>query len=388
MTIRTSTAAACAAATLMLAACGGGNGDSGTSMGTLHASLTDAPSCGYDAVHVTIDRVRVHQSASAADTDSGWSEVVLSPPKRVDLLTLTNGVLEELGQTQLPTGTYTQLRLVLAPNDAANPLANAVTPTGGTETALTTPSGTQTGVKLNADVSVAADKIADVVLDFDACKSVVKRGNSGQYNLKPVVAVTPVLSDAGLRVIGYVDPALALPTTNVSVQLAGVPAKATVPDATGKFVLYPVPAGNYDLVVSAAGRVTAVMTAVPVTTTAFTTVNSSTLPIAPPAATLRSVTGSVTPASATVRATQALTGGPTVEVQWGAVDAVSGAFAFSLPIEAPLKTSYVANPSALNFVADAGAAAKYTLEAVSAGVTKTQPIDVSAAVPPVAFTFP
>lgn len=388
MTIRTSTAAACAAATLMLAACGGGNGDSGTSMGTLHASLTDAPSCGYDAVHVTIDRVRVHQSASAADTDSGWSEVVLSPPKRVDLLTLTNGVLEELGQTQLPTGTYTQLRLVLAPNDAANPLANAVTPTGGTETALTTPSGTQTGVKLNADVTVAADKIADVVLDFDACKSVVKRGNSGQYNLKPVVAVTPVLSDAGLRVIGYVDPALALPTTNVSVQLAGVPAKATVPDATGKFVLYPVPAGNYDLVVSAAGRVTAVMTAVPVTTTAFTTVNSSTLPIAPPAATLRSVTGSVTPASATVRATQALTGGPTVEVQWGAVDAVSGAFAFSLPIEAPLKTSYVANPSALNFVADAGAAAKYTLEAVSAGVTKTQPIDVSAAVPPVAFTFP
>lgn len=390
MTIRNSTAAACAAATLMLAACGGGNGDSGSSgtMGTLHVSLTDAPSCGYDAVHVTIDRVRVHQSAGAADSDSGWSEVVLSPPKRVDLLTLTNGVLEELGQTQLPTGTYTQLRLVLAPNDAANPLANAVTPTGGAETALTTPSGTQTGLKLNADIAVAADKIADVVLDFDACKSVVKRGNSGQYNLKPVVAVTPVLSDAGLRVIGYVDPALALPTTNVSVQLAGVPAKATVPDATGKFVLYPVPAGNYDLVVSAAGRVTAVMTGVPVTTTAFTTVNSTALPIAPPAATLRSVAGSVTPASATVRATQTLTGGPVVEVQWGAVDAVSGAFAFSLPIEAPVKIGYVANPGTLNFVADAGAAAKYTLEAVSAGVTKTQAINVSAAVPPVAFTFP
>ena len=389
MTIRTSTAAACAAATLLLAACGGGGGDAGSSgMGTLRASLTDAPSCGYDAVNVTIDRVRVHQSASAGETDSGWSEVVVSPAKRVDLLTLTNGVLEALGQTQLPAGTYTQVRLVLAPNDAANPLANAVTPTGGAETALTTPSGTQTGVKLNADVTVAADQIADVVLDFDACKSVVKRGNSGQYNLKPVVAVTPVLSDAGMRVIGYVDPALALPTTSVSVQLAGVPAKATVPDATGEFVLYPVPAGNYDLVVSAAGRVTAVMTGVPVTTTAFTTVNSALLPIAPPAATLRSVTGSVTPASATVRATQALTGGPTVEVQWGAVDALSGAFAFSLPIEAPLKTSYVANPSALNFVADAGAAAKYTLEATSAGVTKTQAINVSAAVPAVTFTFP
>jgi hypothetical protein len=390
MTIRTSMAAACAAATLLLAACGGGGGNAGDSgtMGTLRASLTDAPSCGYDAVNVTIDRVRVHQSAGAADTDSGWSEVVVSPAKRVDLLTLTNGVLEALGQTQLPAGTYTQVRLVLAPNDAANPLANAVTPTGGTETALATPSGTQTGVKLNANVTVTPEQIADIVLDFDACKSVVKRGNSGQYNLTPVVAVTPVLSDAGMRVIGFVDPALALPTTSVSVQLAGVPAKATVPDATGRFVLYPVPAGNYDLVVSAAGRVTAVMTGVPVTTTAFTTVNSTTLPIAPPAATLRSVTGSVTPASATVRAMQALTGGPTVEVQWGAVDALSGAFAFSLPIEAPQKTSYVANPSALNFVADAAAAGKYTLEAVSAGVTKTQAIDANAAVPAVTFTFP
>ena len=104
----------------LLAACGGGGGEGGGigGTGTLHVSLTDAPSCGYDHVNVTIDRVRVHQSASAADADSGWSEVVLSPARRVDLLTLSNGVLEDLGQTQLPAGKYTQLRLVLAPNDA------------------------------------------------------------------------------------------------------------------------------------------------------------------------------------------------------------------------------------------------------------------------------
>jgi hypothetical protein len=40
------------------------------------------------------------------------------------------------------------------------------------------------------------------------------------------------------------------------------------------------------------------------------------------------------------------------------------------------------------FAPDAGAAGKYTLEASSASVTKTQAIDVSAAVPPIAFTFP
>ena len=227
-----------------------------------------------------------------------------------------------------------------------------------------------------------------MVLDFDACKSVVKRGNSGQYNLKPVITVVPVVSDAGLRVIGYVDPALGTATTQVSVQSAGVPVKATAPDATGKFVLYPVPVGTYDLVVTANGRVNAVMTGVPVVSTAFTTVNSTALAISPPVATQRAVTGTVTPATATVRALQPFTGGPTVEVAWGAVDATSGAFSFSLPIEAPVKTAYVANPATLTFTPDATAAGKYTLEAASGGVVKTTPIDASAVVPPVTFTFP
>ena len=388
MNIRSTLATVFAAG--LLAACGGGSGEGGGigGTGTLHVSLTDAPSCGYDQVNVTIDRVRVNQSASAADADGGWSEIVLSPARRVDLLTLSNGVLEDLGQTALPAGKYTQLRLVLAPNDAANPLANSVVPTGGTETALTTPSAQQSGLKMNVDIDVAADKIADVVLDFDACKSVVKRGNSGQYNLKPVITVVPVLSDAGLRVIGYVDPALGTANTQVSVQAAGVPVKAAAPDATGKFVLYPVPVGTYDLVVTSSGHVTAVMTGVPVVSTAFTTLNSATIPISPPVATMRSVTGTITPVTGTVRALQPLTGGPTVEVAWGAVDALSGAFSFSLPIEAPVKTAYVANPATLTFTPDATAAGKYTLEAASAGVVKTQAINASAVVPPVTFTFP
>ena len=131
-----------------------------------------------------------------------------------------------------------------------------------------------------------------------------------------------------------------------------------------------------------------VMTSVPVISTAFTTVNSPALAISPPVATQRTVTGTVTPATATVRALQPFTGGPTVEVAWGAVDATSGAFGFSLPIEAPVKTAYVANPATLTFTPDATAAGKYTLEAASAGVVKTTAINATAVVPPVTFTFP
>jgi hypothetical protein len=64
--------------------------------------LTDSPACGYDNVFVTVQKVRVHKSGSAADNDAGWSEVVLAAPQRVDLLTLTNGTLLPLGQTELP----------------------------------------------------------------------------------------------------------------------------------------------------------------------------------------------------------------------------------------------------------------------------------------------
>ena len=381
------------AASFALASCGGGGGGiggTGSAQGTLRLAITDAPSCGYDAVNITIEKVRVHRNVDAADGDTGWSEIVLSPARRIDLLTLSNGVLQELGQTALPAGKYTQLRLVLAANGTATPPPNSVVPTGGAETALTTPSAQQSGLKLNTNIDVASNEVADFVLDFDACKSVVKRGNSGQYNLKPVISVIPRLSDAGMRVVGYVDASIAGSATLVSLQSNGVPVKATSPAANGQFVLYPVPAGTYDLVVTSTGHVTAVMSGVPVVLSAYTYVNSSAAAIAPPAAASapRAVTGTVTPPTATVRALQTLTGGPTIEAAWAPVDAVTGAFALSLPIQAPVRTVYAANPAAPVFAPDTGAAGKYTVEAAAAGALKTLPIDVTSSVTPLSFSFP
>ena len=99
-------------AAVSLTACGGGGGGSGASStpapvataGTLSVSLTDAPSCGFDAVNVTVNKVRVNASASAGDTDTGWTDITLNPAKKINLLNLTNGVLESLGQASLPAG--------------------------------------------------------------------------------------------------------------------------------------------------------------------------------------------------------------------------------------------------------------------------------------------
>ena len=381
----------------LLAACGGGGdagGSAATGSGSLRLALTDAPACGYDSVNVTMQKVRVHTSSTAADADAGWSEVVPSPARQIDLLGLTNGVLSELGQTSLPAGRYTQMRLVLAANDASNPFANAVTPTSGAKTALATPSGSQTGLKMNVDIDVASDKLADFVLDFDACKSVVKLGNSGQYNLKPVVSVVPRLSDAGLRVIGYVSPALAAATTSVSMQLNGVPVKSsTPPDSVGKFTLYPVSPGSYNLVVNAQGRVTATITGVPVVATAYTYVNTTSATIDPPASTMRTASGTVatgaSPIDAVVSVIKKYTGGPNVVVAAAPVDGTTGAFSYSLPAGAPVKTGYVASASVLNFTTDSAVpTGKYTLSATAGATTKTADIDVTNAGSTTSFTFP
>jgi len=384
-------------ALLMLGACGGGGGGGGgiggsgapVGSGTMKVSMTDAPSCGYDAVYVTVDKVRVHQGSDAADGASGWVDIPLARPQRVDLLTLTNGVLFPLGETPLPAGTYRQMRLVLADNTQAAPLANSVKPTGGAETPLDTPSAQQSGLKLNMNVDVPAGQVVDVVLDFDACKSVVRRGNSGRYNLKPVITVIPVVNSGGQRVEGWVDLTAAGSGTLVSLQSQGVPVKASIPDSLGRFVLFPVPAGSYDLVVSAPNRATAVLTGVPVAATTVTSVGSSSVRITAPASlSMRTVSGTVSPATATVRALQGLTGGPVVEVASPPVDALDGSFAMSLPVAAPVRAPYVANAPAFGFAADAAVAGLYTVQANSNGNVQSAGINANVPVPPLSFALP
>lgn len=352
-----------------LAACGGGGGDGTASgSGTLRLALTDAPSCGYDAVYVTIEKVRVHQSSSAGDNDGGWSEIVLNPARRVDLLGLTNGVLMELGQTPLPTGKYTQMRLVLADTSNGQSLANAVVPTGGAEVALKTPSGQQSGVKTNINIDIAENKMADFVLDFDACKSVVRAGASGQYLLKPVVTVIPRFISG---VQGQMDAALA--GAQVSLQLNGTVVKATVPDAAGRFLLQPVEPGNYTLVMTAPGRATAVVTGVPVAAETVTPLGSAATPFSLPVSATAGVSGTA-PADTLVRALQPLTAGMSVEVGGQFVNATTGAYAFTLPVAAPLVAAYVPAPAPLVFTADAAVAGKYVLRASLTGFAEKQAV--------------
>ena len=359
-----------------LAACGGGGG-SGAETGTLKLAVTDAPACGYDSVNVTIEKVRVHQSSTASDTDGGWSEIVLSPALRVDLLALQNGALAELGEVTLPTGSYNQMRLVLADNAGASSPANWVKLSSDKSVVeLKTPSGQQSGVKAKQfNIDIGANQLANFVIDFDACKSVVIAGNSGKYLLKPQLTVIPRYV-SGVK--GSVDLSLANGFTSLSLQKDGVVVKATTPysdssDTTnfGKFLLSPVAPGSYTLVMTAPGRTTSVVTNVVVAADIVTPVSTA---LNPTASLSGTVTGTAKPAVEAsvplVRVLQRLEAGPVIEVAGRFVEITTGLYSYPLVVNAPLVVPYGTSP--LVFVADSTAAGRYTLEASLTGFADKQ----------------
>ena len=266
-----------------IAACSGGNSDNppaGT--GTLRVAMTDAPACGYDAVNVTVTKVRIHRSESATNEDSSWSEIAVTPERKINLLDLQNGILAELGEIQLAAGRYSQVRLVLASEDSGTGSpANSLVLTDDsskTEISLRTPSAQQSGLKLVQGFDVAANETTDLVLDFDACRSVVKPGNSGNYNLKPVISVIPVAAVGKVEIGGALGATGAGATVSAQVPDAtGNPVivKSTMADALGSFTLSPITVsetGIYTLVVTKTGYATHVIAGVPASAGALTTI--------------------------------------------------------------------------------------------------------------------
>ena len=388
--LRTCSMISTVTAAALLSACGGGGSSSDTNLsGTLGVAITDAPACGFDAVNVTVNKVRVHQSATAGDTDAGWTDITLSPARKINLLNLTNGALENLGQTPLTPGRYTQLRLVLDAN-AGSAIANSVVPSGTVnEVSLDTPSAVQSGIKLVNQFDVAAGQRVDLVLDFDACKSVVRKGNGG-FALKPVVKVVPTVLNG---INGFVPPALLTQHVMVTAQQNGTIVAATAPNATtGEFYLARLVPGNYDVVITADNSATAVIAAVPVATaTSTTTLSSASAPInLVAAATAPGIIGgtvALAPVSstevATVSAKQSFAAGPTVTVKYQGVDIATGAYALTLPTVAPQLAPYSATLP-LVFTAQANTlpgTGKYKVEAAANGyaVQSVPSVDISTA---------
>ncbi|WP_375559488.1 DUF4382 domain-containing protein [Bernardetia sp. OM2101] len=198
----------------------------------LEVRLVDAPA-EYDAVYIDVREVRIHTSETAADEDQGWT--TLSTNQGIyNLLELTNGIDALLASEELPAGKVSQIRLVLGEN-------NTLVEDGETHD-LKTPSAQQSGLKLKINTTLEADLKYVIMLDFDAARSIVKAGNSGNYNLKPVIR-TFVESDGG-SLKGCTSPSSVQSLVTVS-QNGVFVASAYTND--GCFLIKGLPAGTYQV---------------------------------------------------------------------------------------------------------------------------------------------
>lgn len=154
--------------------------------------LTDSPG---DYEKVNIDIVGIEVNAEEND-ESGWTTLDNVNVGVYDLLELTDGVETVLADTEFPSGHISQLRLLLGDN-------NSVVVDGETIN-LTTPSSQESGLKLSINADLVEGITYSLLLDFDAARSVVQAGNSGAYNLKPVIKVVAEAVDGAIS--GIITP--------------------------------------------------------------------------------------------------------------------------------------------------------------------------------------
>lgn len=170
---------------IQLPGCGGG---SGTAAGTLQVSITDSPAFpNFSSVRLTIDKVVVVPSGKEglADNDPGLPVIATFPGGQgVDILHL-HFLPQILGSVTIPAGSYSQVRLILAPNQPtlSNYVILASNP--GQKLPLTTPSAQETGVKIVGNFTVTAGAFNTIVLDFNPNEAIVIAGRSGNIILKP-----------------------------------------------------------------------------------------------------------------------------------------------------------------------------------------------------------
>ena len=193
---------------LGLISCGGGGGGSSgigvVETGTVSVALVDSASEDYAGVYVTINDIQFHLGGNE-NSPNNWKSVQGSVeyPVTVNLLELVNGVRLDLGLVELPAGHHTQMRLIIGDEaeqgtinilSQAHPYANYVIIDKDPGDAinpeiheLKVPSGDKTGIKIVGGYNIAANQTTELILDFDACRSIVQAGNSGQWLLKPTI---------------------------------------------------------------------------------------------------------------------------------------------------------------------------------------------------------
>lgn len=160
--------------------------------------LTDAPLDGVTKVVIQFSGVQI-----LGDNEIKSTTFTFVTPQTIDLLQLQGAKTAVLlNEVPIEVGTYSEIRLFTSSDNSASYVE---TSDGGIHE-LKIPSGSSSGLKLKGEVTVTTQRDSAYIIDFDLLKSVVKAGNSGKYNLKPVLRL---ISDSTVgHISGMVKSAL------------------------------------------------------------------------------------------------------------------------------------------------------------------------------------
>lgn len=195
-----------------------------------------------ESATITINKIEIRKSGEA-----NQFIVVSEDTMTFNLMELRNGITTEIGNIEIPQGTYDQIRLYV--QEAGLKLKDH-----SGDFKVKVPSGSQSGLKLFITPSIKVDGglTSELLLDFDLSKSFVMRGNinhAGGVNgfiFKPTVKVTNS-STAG-RLEGSVADASKLLLENAKVWIAkDTVLSSAFTDVNGHYVIPGVPSGSYSV---------------------------------------------------------------------------------------------------------------------------------------------
>lgn len=345
--------------------------------GTAAVSVAGEPGCGFDHVNLTITKLRFNMDANATDASPGWTDIALTVPRRVDTAQLRNGATLSLASAALLPGHYGQARIVLDPNSSGNTTNSVVLAGTSAELPLITQAVAPQGVQFSDGFDIANGQALDLVVNVDSCRSILPN-NSG-FLLRPVLGLVPAARNG---IGGFVDKSLLGKNVLITAQKNGVVMRASLADsATGEFNLGHLPAGLYDVVITANGSAAAAVANVAVDASAVTTISSAAAPIALDASgtgVIDAILG-LQPASLVEApygsALQSFDNGPLLTIGYRMANLASGKVHFAnLPLGRPMLAQWKAGqPLVWDRTAPFGpGAATYTIASSAPGYTTTR----------------
>lgn len=206
--------------------------------GSLKVSLTDAPAAAnFEKVEITVSTLEISKETDG--TNATW--ITLNENVgTIDLLTLNNGRLQELGMKDLEAGTYNQIRFIVT---------EARVTVAGVDTVMHMASNS---VKLTTPFTITEGITTELVIDFDAAHSITLTQGGTGYTMTPVTRLAQVDLTGAVR--GKVTPISDVVISVMACQDGStVSVAGTVADADGSFMIGYLEPGTYDIYIDAIG---------------------------------------------------------------------------------------------------------------------------------------